>query len=184
MRNLTKYATFVLTSIVVLSVYASNSNEPSNYELIAYKDCNVVYSMTLNENQAKSYDNLNEESEKMRRLERPIQKMRASLNELEEQMHNTTEKLYSKSDKTFQIDKEAIKKQQLIAHKIEKLINEHQKDFNAIEKQGHKIQHVADKFEKEVVSTLPDSKQYDHVQIFTDDETSRECESYINKIRS
>lgn len=179
MNHLVKYTSLTLTSVLALSVFATNKPELSGYELVAYKGCDVVYSMTLNEQQAAAYDNLNNESELMHKLEVPIKKMQPALDELEEQMRKVSHIAVQETEKLIRIDKQAMEKQTAIAEKIEALIQQHQSDFDAIENQGDKIQAVADQFEKLVANALPSFKDFDHIQIFTDNDTSRKCESYM-----
>lgn len=182
MKHIVKYTSLALGSVIAFSALASKNIAHSKYELVAYKDCNVVYSMKLNEQQAKAYDQLDKESEVMHQLESPIKKMQLVLEELEEQMHKVSYDAVHETEKLIRIDKLSIQKQTAIAAKIEALIQQHKKDFDAIEKQGYKIQLVAEKFEKLLANEMPDAEDYDHIQIFTDKEQPRECESYRSKL--
>jgi len=144
----------ILLSCTAISTIASQTTEKkSEYSVTVLKNCNVVgqHSMTLS--QISSYMSLKEAEIKMDNLEIPIGKINSKIEKYSDQIEELTELAFQHTDETFSINKKYQKQQELAVKKLNELLSHHQKDFNALGKQGRKI----GKLSREFSHTIKDS---------------------------
>lgn len=165
--------TLSIAAILSYSAYAT-TNKSSDYELVAYKDCEIVYRATLSPKQKAAYDLLNQESAAMKELELPIQTIQPTLDNLTKEMKEVSLLAVSETDNILRIDKNLIDKQNELAKKIDNLIKVNQPNFDALEAQGKRIEKAAKEFESLMPEEL-EQANYQNVQIVTDQQTLINC---------
>lgn len=165
--------TLSIAAILSYSAYAT-TNKSTDYELVAYNDCEIVYRATLSPKQKAAYDLLNQESAAMKELELPIQTIQPTLDKLTKEMKEVSLLAVSETDNILRIDKNLIDKQNELAKKIDNLIRVNQPNFDALEAQGKRIEIAAKEFESLMPEEL-EQENYRNVQIVTDQQTLKNC---------
>lgn len=178
--NLTLKKSLALSIAALLSYnLLATTPDYQEYELLAYNDCDVVYRAALTEEQKSAYDELNKQSEMMKKLEQPIQSIQPSLDKLSEEMKALSKIAVQETEEVIRIDKEAMAKQNEVAAKIDVIIKDNDTNFKAIEAQGKRIEKAAKVFESLLEGDLT-LKNYDYIQIVTDKKTRQKCHDAIS----
>lgn len=162
-----------IATFISYNLFATTA-ETSDYELVAYSDCEVVHRVALTKEQKIAYDLLNKESSIMEGLEKPIQLIQPSLDKLNEEMKVVSKLAVQETDNTIRIDKEAMTKQAELADKIDAIIKDNAENFKALRTQGKRIESAANEFEALLQDDLA-LKNYQYIQIFTDNKTQPKC---------
>ncbi|MCJ8318703.1 MAG: hypothetical protein MJK12_03660 [Colwellia sp.] len=190
MKLLTKIVPVIISSLLITSAaftLSANENNKSaaDYTLVLLKDCQEISRQVMSDKQLSAYLALEQASEEMVGIESPIESMQDELDQYTAQIEQLTDKAIVEDEHSLHINKAFLKEQEVVVAKLNKLMERHQADFDAIGKQGEKIGEIADEFEK-ALSESTDGFDYDQVHIETpnDKEKNHQCHSrtYITRL--
>lgn len=149
----TKLLVVSISTVVALSVFA-NDKDSTDYQLIAYNDCEIVHQAALNDSQLQAYLDLKGMEKEMRIMERPLGDFEEEIEHLSTKIEKITKEAITEDGKTIIIKKHLLKEQEELADKITKIVKIHQPNLDAIEEHGEKIGKIAELFEKEIKPEL------------------------------
>ncbi len=167
MLKLTKTA-IAASAIVALSTHFTLA-QPSDYRLIAFKDCNVVSESRLNQSQVDAYLALTASEQKMESLAEPVEALDADVDRYADKISELTHLAIQEDGDTLRINKKHLRDQEALARELEALMKNHEKQFEALEKEARVIETVAKAFENEI-RPLIDDIDHDVVRIVGPDD--------------
>jgi len=175
MKLLAKIVPVAISTMIIISAaftLSANENDKfaADYTLVLLKDCQEISRQVMSDKQLSAYLALEQASEEMDGIESPIESMQDELDQYTSQIEQLTEKAIIEDENSLHINKAFLKEQKVVVAKLNKLMEKHQADFDAIGKQGEKIGEIADKFEQ-ALSESTDGFDYDQVHIETPDST-------------
>lgn len=175
-----QFLTPILLSAFALVSQTSNAND--QFQLVAYKNCELVFQQTMTEEQNNAYNNLKEFEQKMNLQEGPLEVFETQMELLSEQMKAVSKIAYVEDGNTITINKGLLEEQETIAEQIDLLVKEYQPELTKLEEYGDKISEAADTFER----LMPDeikNDELDFVRIFDINDTpaQKDC-GYNNSI--
>lgn len=165
------FITITAFAISSLAMASQKSTDPEDYRLVVMKNCEVISDSALTQNQLDAYLALHDEEGLMGDLEGPIKDMEDDLKELTDMIEEVTELAVQETEGSIYIDKHYLKEQEELAEKIDELIDAHEGDFKALEKQGQLLEKKARVFEEAIEEGLEDL-DYNQIRIITPDSDS------------
>ncbi|WOH37470.1 hypothetical protein RI844_19245 [Thalassotalea fonticola] len=178
-----KFAT-ISSCLLIGAAFASQaSSTNTDYTITLLKGCDVVAKYAMNTEQVEAYQALQAEEQKMHALEQPIQAIEQQLQEYTEQIEELTSLAIQDNDDTLYIDKSYLKQQEQVVAKLDKLMDEHQHDFDALGEQGSLIGAKAEDFTDTIDASF-DNVDYDQMRIDYPDnvDSNYQCHSDIRNI--
>ncbi len=154
--------------LVFASITMANntSKNPSDYQIIALKDCKIVSQTSMTQQQLNAYIPLRDAEKLIETLEVPMREMEKQLEQYTSQIEEVTELAIQEDGDSIYIDKSYLSKQKELAGKIESIVSLHQQDIDSIGEQGKALGIKAKAFEQSIKSTLHDI-DHDQVRIIT-----------------
>lgn len=168
MKHSTKFLISSLVSLVVCQVVVAkaDNNASNDYSVVAFKNCEIVSHQAITEQGVKAYLGLQQQQQKMHRLELPIQGIEREMQQYTDSIEKLTKLAIQETDESLYIDKKLMQQQKVVAKEFDKCMQKHQQDFDAVEAQGIVIGRYADKFSDSIKDTLA-GFDYDQVQVLT-----------------
>lgn len=155
------FKTLLITTVSALSILfldntalAKNHTETERYSIKLIEDCQVIKEIPLNSKQTLAYLALKKEEDVMKKLEAPIHAIEKQLSKYTAQIEKLSLQAFENTEHSYQINKTALTKQKLIVEKLDKFMDLHQADFDALGAQGKRIEVIADKFSKLITPTI------------------------------
>lgn len=165
----TKFILGSLSAVAALSVFASDK-DATDYQLVAYKDCEIVHQAALNDSQMQAYLDLKGMEKEMEFIVKPLGNFEQEIEHLSAKIEKITEEAVTDDGKTIVIKKHLLKEQEDLADKITKIVKIHQPELDAIEINGEKIEKIAELFEQEIKPEL-EGIDHDMVRIVSKDDS-------------
>ncbi|MBD1582850.1 hypothetical protein [Pseudoalteromonas sp. S16_S37] len=187
-----RIATTVCVGVTVAYIstsFASSTKKDSNiqtankdeYRILVFNDCEKILEKHLNKEQVNSFLALEEQSELMRKLEKPIHAVSQQMSTLGREVEAMSRKAFVEDYETFTIDKTLLAEQKRLSKQLEALADAHEGDFNALEKQGRNVESAAKRFESTIKPLVADLEN-SHIQILEPGETAKPCDAFIKHI--
>jgi len=174
----------IVTCLLTTAVFANQSETPQDgYKIQVLDNCQVVKEYDMTVKQIDAYLALKAEGDKMKSLEIPITAIQDDLDNYSEQIEELTSLAIQENDDSLYIDKNYMKQQKQVVEKLNILMAAHQKDFDALGKQGKKIGYVANLFTESLEGTIGDIKgQQIHISSPDDQDNNYQCHNGIFEI--
>ncbi len=181
-----KTLTFAAISscLLISAAFATQSNDAdTDYTITLLKDCNVIAEYAMNAEQVEAYQALQAEEQKMHDLELPIQDFEQESQEYTEQIEQLTSLAIQDNDGSLYIDKSYLKQQEQVVAKLDKLMDEHQHEFDALGEQGSLIGARAEDFTDTIDASF-DNIDYNQMRIDYPGraDSNYQCEADISNI--
>lgn len=156
---------YLATVLVTQSVIATpSSSDEHDLILLAIKDCNLVLSQKLNDQQVKLYTELRNQEFLIEKLEAPLQEFDMRSETLSEQIEELTSKAIVETEGTVFIDKILLEETEFLADELEDLVEQYQPDIDRITAQAEEIAEAADAF-TDAIEPITEGLDYDNVSI-------------------
>ncbi|UAA38996.1 hypothetical protein KIH87_01085 [Paraneptunicella aestuarii] len=159
-----------LATLATFSVFAMNDDDLQDYQLIALKDCEIVYQAKLTEEQQEAMRALDALETKMDSMELPTEEFEVKIELLSKQLEDVTKVMIVEDENSLFIDKTLIQKQEELADEIDQLVSAHEPHFRKIEIHSEKIEAAADTFSELIKADLK-GLDYDSIHIRKDDDS-------------
>jgi hypothetical protein len=171
-------AASILLTQVALAL--SETNKPGDYSVIALKNCDVVSDKTMTAPQLEAYLSLKQQQQKMQALELPIQDIQQEITLYSNEIEKLTKLAIQDTDQSLHINKSLLKKQEVVVQELDKFMQLHQPDFDALGEQGNVIGQQAEIFASSIKANL-ESIDYDQIRVLTPDShiTKLNCDGDI-----
>ncbi|NOU49882.1 hypothetical protein HG263_04945 [Pseudoalteromonas sp. JBTF-M23] len=151
------------------------------YRILVFDHCQKMLEKPLNSEQVSSFLALEEQSELMRKLEKPIHAVSRQMSKLGREVEAISRKAFIEDDKTLTIDKTHLAEQKLLSKQLEALADAHKDDFNTLERQGKNVESAAKRFESTIKPLIADVENA-HIQILEPGEVEKPCDPHIKQI--
>jgi delta 1-pyrroline-5-carboxylate dehydrogenase len=171
-------AVSILLTQVVLAL--SDTNKPSDYSVIALKNCDVVSDKAMTAEQLEAYLSLEQQQQKMQTLELPIQGIEKEISLYSDEIEKLTKLAIQETSDTLHINKALLKKQEVVVKELSEFMQQHQQSFDALGEQGNIIGQQAEIFASSIKANL-ESIDYDQIRVLTPDShtTKLSCDGDI-----
>ena len=170
---------FIATTIT--SVIASTTTSDKSYSVSVLNDCIEVGKMTMTSDQISSYLSLKQAELTMQNLEMPIEKIESEMEQYSDDIEVLSELAYQYKDEKFHINKKHLNQQKEAVAKLNQLISAHQKDFDALGQQGHRIGKLAREFSHSISDNFK-NVDFNNIRVSAPDSDPKEhhCQSKNN----
>ncbi|XOV79511.1 MAG: hypothetical protein ACFHVJ_00805 [Aestuariibacter sp.] len=155
----------ILTALSCLSfITISHASEAKTYQIAAYKNCELVLVIPMNEEQNRAYLELNNVEQRMDYEKEPLHMFEAQMAILGEQMEEITSGAVIENGDLVTINKALMKEQEVLAEQMQALVKEYQPEFTRLEKMGQDIGNAAAQFQTSLPAEIQDD-EFDFVDI-------------------
>jgi uncharacterized protein (DUF342 family) len=175
MNTSTKILTLTLASALLscTALALSNNHNPSDYSVVALKDCKVVSNCAMTNEQLDTFLKLKQQEQTMQSLEIPLEAIEKEAKQYTDALQKLAKLAIQDTDKSLYIDKSQMQQHQDVAQKFTDFMQQHQAGFAAIGKQGRIIGEYAEAFESSIKISLQ-GIEYDQIQVITPNSNSAE----------
>lgn len=164
----------LLTAVSCLSFIAiSHASEAETYQIAAYKDCELMQVIPMNEAQNRAYLELNNTEQRLDYKKEPLQVFEAQMAILGEQMEEITSQAVVEDGDLVTINKALMKEQEVLSEQMQALVKEYQPELTRLEMMGEEISKAADQFQTSLPAEIQDS-EFDFVDILPVSETPKD----------
>ncbi|WDE04267.1 hypothetical protein SG34_023450 [Thalassomonas viridans] len=148
------------------SLAGQEKDSSDGYSIHFIKDCRLVKKLPMTPGLITLHQQLQQQEAKMAALQAPVEAISAKIDHYSQQINRLTELAVQEDNNSLKIDKTYLAQQQVVTDKLNRLLAGHQRDFAALEQQGHQIEQVAHDFEAEIRGISRDL-DFDHVRILS-----------------
>ena len=157
----------VLIATITLSLSAAgyalqSHNDTDEYQIVAIKDCQMVYVDTPSPSVLDAYEALKDDEDSMRVLEAPIKDLEEQIKVFTDQIEALSEEAIDENEDRLIINKQKLAEHSALAEELDDYIANHQASFDALETIGDLIAQKAHRFEEAVNQQL-DGIDYDQL---------------------
>lgn len=175
--------TGIATCFMLGAAFANTSGVASSeYQLTLLKDCQTVTTLQMTPKQIGSYLALQKEEKIMEQISEPIEEIEQQLNHYSTEIEKLSKLAIQETDNSLHINKKYLAEQEQVVDKLNALMATHQRDFDALGKQGRRIGKLANHFEATIKESLS-RFDYNQVHIKTPNKSKNyQCNSKITVI--
>ena len=153
-------------SLNLIAAQSEHTDTSGTYRMLAYDQCELVADIPLNKLQVQHYNEMQDIEVKVHLAEQPLHDIEAQITALSRELEELTThtKLQSLSD--WQPNSDTMVKINSISEQIERIMDEHQPQFDHLEVTASEIEQAANRFEHAINASL-DGLTYQQIEILT-----------------
>lgn len=157
----------VIPVFISAAVFANSQlSNPEDYRFKLIKNCQVVGTNTMNDQQREAYIAFTKAENTMDDIEIDMDDFEDKMDGFTDQIEQLQELAIEEDDYILRINKDYLKQQEAVVAKLDKLVAANQPYFDKLEKQGHEVGKLARVFEKSITESTA-GIDYDHIEITT-----------------